>query len=310
MPVTRTSLIAPSVRDVVPAVPTVTWTSPGGGTVLTMSDFGGNDWGITVLPGAVGFGMPEFNFYETSSPSFDGSIVRGVRASAREVSLPILLWGANRAQCLENFRGLIAAMNPRNGAGTLTVTSPDGSSSRSIAAYYSGGLQGKDDDVENGLTYMTAVIVLHCPSPFWLGDPSVTRLQVAYAGTFFPLLPVQLVANQLLGAVTLTNDGDAEAFPIYTVTGPVTNPAWTNSTNGTFLTLSSTLIAGDVVVVDTREGIKTVTKGATNLYGSLASGSSLAPLQPGDNVMSFTVSGATTATSVVISYQKRYLTAY
>lgn len=306
----RTSLITPSTPDAVPAVPTVTWTSPDGGTVLTLSDFGGNDWGISVLPGATGFGMPDFTYYETSSPSFDGSVVRGVRANPRDVNLPILLWGANRAQCVENYHGLIRAMNPRNGAGTLTVTSADGTS-RSLAAYYNGGLQGKDDDAENGMTFMTAVVVLRCPAPFWLGDPSVTRLQIAYGSTFFPLLPVQLVASSILGSTTLVNDGDAEAFPIYTITGPVTNPAIANATNGTFITINQTLLAGETITIDTREGVKTVLKGdGTNLYSSMASGSSLAPLQSGSNAMTFTVLGATTNTSVVISYQNRYLTAY
>lgn len=310
MPVTRTSLLSPSTPDPIPQVPTLTWTTPDGNTVITLSDSGANPWGVTLLPGATGFGMPEFTFYETVSPGFDGSTVRGLRANARELNLPLLVWGANRAQQMENFHGLVTALNPRNGKGTLAVTSADASTSRSIGAYYNGGLTGKDDDSEWGMTHLSAVIVLKCPSPFWLGTPSVTTLRIAYGDTFFPLLPVGLVASSILGAVTLTNDGDAEAFPVYTITGPVTNPSLTNTTNGTTLTLNTALGVGEVLVIDTREGVKTVTKAGANLYAALAPGSSLAPLQPGDNAMSFTVSGATTATSVVISYQKRYLTAY
>lgn len=137
------------------------------------------------------------------------------------------------------------------------------------------------------------------------------RLQIAYGATFFPLLPVGLVASQILGAATLVNDGDAEAFPIYVINGPVTNPSITNATNGTFVTVNQSLLLGESITIDTREGIKTVLKGDdTNLYPYLQAGSSLAPLQPGANAVTFNMQGATADTSVIANYQKRYLTAY
>lgn len=310
MPVTRTSLTSPSTPDATPQPPRLTWTSPDGSTVITLSDFGGNPWGVTTLSGATGFGMPDFTYYETASPSFDGSLVRGVRAGARDINLPLLLWGSNRAQCLENFHGLLSALNPRNGMGTLTVAPADGSPARSIGAYYNGGFAGQDDDQAWGMSHMTAVLALRCPQPFFLGDPTVTTLQIAYGDTFFPVLPVQLVANQILGNTTLINDGDADAFPIYTITGPVANPSITNITNGTYIRFTTTLSAGDSITIDTREGVKTVTKNGTNFYSSLLSGSTLAPLQPGANQMTFTMANATIDTQTTITFQKRYLTAY
>lgn len=309
MPVTRTSLVSPDTPDPTPQVPYLTWTSPDGNLEITLSDPGG-PWGVTTLPGATGFGMPEFTYYETASPSFDGSTVRGVRAESREINLPLVLWGANRAQCLENFHGVVGAMNPRNGPGTLTLTTPDGNA-RSIFAYYNGGLVGKDDDAEWGMTHMSAVIVLKCPSPYFLGTPTSQTLRTAYGDTFFPLLPVGLVSSQILGNSTLVNDGDAEAFPVYTIVGPVTNPQIINSTTGTQITLNTSLTLGQEVTIDTREGAKTVLRSdGANLYPYLATGSALGALDPGANDMTFNMQGATTDTSVTVTFQKRYLTAY
>lgn len=64
-----------------------------------------------------------------------------------------------------------------------------------------------------------------------------------------PLTSVYNVA----GSVYVTNVGDAPAWPRFRIDGPVTNPRIRNETTGQELRLTYTLIAGEYLIVDTKD---------------------------------------------------------
>ncbi|MFH9250877.1 phage distal tail protein [Streptomyces lydicus] len=72
------------------------------------------------------------------------------------------------------------------------------------------------------------------------------------------------------GAVTIDNSGDADAYPVLVVTGPVTRPAITNQATGATLEYDLTLAATDRLVVDTREGAITLDDASPRLYTATA----------------------------------------
>ncbi|SCD43660.1 Phage tail protein [Streptomyces sp. Termitarium-T10T-6] len=116
--------------------------------------------------------------------------------------------------------------------------------------------------------------------------------------------------SQVLGSVTVDNDGDDDAYPVWTIKGPATTVTLTNVTTGQTLALTRTITGADTIVIDTRERQQTaLLNGVTNLWPDLSDDSSLWPLETGVNDLSLTVAGSTTDTSVRMTYQPRYLAA-
>ncbi|CAK7288537.1 phage distal tail protein [Streptomyces misionensis] len=287
-------------------LPTVTFTDPGG-TVTAFSDWA-NGW--VLQPGAKGLDMPTYAFTQDESPGIDGYAIRQVRAGGKEISLPVAFWADDsRAAYLQRRRALIRSLNPKRGLGTLTVTQADGTA-RTIGACYSAGLEGDESLDASGARWCICALTFDCPSPFWLGAEVTTEWRAAVAGSFFPVLPLVVGNSQVLGSVTVDNDGDDIAYPVWTVTGPATAISLTNVTTGEVLVINHTITVGDTVVIDTRQRQQTaLLNGSTNLWGDLTDASTMWALQPGINDLTLTVSGSTSSTRVRMTYQPRYLAA-
>ncbi|MFE7361505.1 phage distal tail protein [[Kitasatospora] papulosa] len=298
----------PRIRD--PRATSVTWTSSSG-RVTSLSDF--DDWrsGAFVMPGVAGTGLPDYTYYQDQSPSFDGSVVRGVRAGSRPITIPLHIWGLDRPSCLTRFHRIVQDLNPAYGPGTLTFTESDGSARR-ISAYYADGLNVQDDDDKTGRHWMTVVLTFSAPSPYFLGTDRTATFQVGGGSdTFLPLLPWKVRDSQVLGAVQVINLGEVDTYPVWTIKGPATAATVTNTTTSESFVLTKTMSSSDTAVIDTREGIKSaLLNGSTNLWPNLGSSPVLWPLRPGSNDVSLTVTGTTGDSSVQLSYTARYLTAY
>uniref|UniRef100_UPI000527F9E0 phage distal tail protein n=4 Tax=Streptomycetaceae TaxID=2062 RepID=UPI000527F9E0 len=79
---------------------------------------------------------------------------------------------------------------------------------------------------------------------------------------------------------------------------------------GETLALTRTITGTDTIVIDTRERRQTaLLNGVTNLWPNLSDASSLWALETGVNDLTLTVAGSTSATSVRMTYQPRYLAA-
>lgn len=287
-------------------LPTVTFTDPAG-TVTNFSDWQ-NGWALQ--PGAKGLDMPQYAFTQDESPGIDGYAIRQVRAQGKEIALPVAFWADDsRTAYLARRRTLIRSLNPKRGEGTLTVTQSDGTA-RTIGARYTAGLEGDESLDASGARWCIGVLTFACPSPFWLGASVTTEWRTAVSGTFLPLLPLAVGNSQVLGSVTVDNDGDDDAFPVWTITGPATSVSLTNVTTGEVLVLTRTITISDTVVIDTRERQQTaVLNGVTNLWGNLSSSSTMWPLVTDLNDLTLTVTGSTSATRVRMTYQPRYLAA-
>ena len=101
------------------------------------------------------------------------------------------------------------------------------------------------------------------------------------------------------GPLSITNAGSVAANPTLTVSGPISNPVFTNSTTGKSLSLTTTIAAGGSVTVDF--GARTIVNQAgTSIYSSLNyTTSQWWDLSPGTN--SLTVTGTWTVAGGVFS---------
>ncbi|MYR36374.1 phage tail family protein [Streptomyces sp. SID4944] len=287
-------------------MPLLSFTDPGGVTTLL------TDWerGWVVQPGIKGLDMPAYVMATDESPGIDGYEVRQVRAQGKAISIPLAFWANDsRSAYLNRRRTFIRALNPKRGQGTLTLTQPDGAT-RSIGVRYQDGMEGDESLDAAGRRWCIGVITFAAPTPYWAGGEVTHAWKTDPGGDFFPFLPLVVGDSQVLGLVTVDNDGDDDAYPVWTITGPATSVTLTNVTTGQTLVLSHTITGTDTIVIDTRERRQTaLLNGVTNLWPDLSDVSSLWPLETGTNELTLTVAGSTADTEVRMTYQPRYLAA-
>jgi hypothetical protein len=187
--------LAPEVPSVSLAELTdVTWTG-GDGSVVQLTDWSSLVTGTMVTPGVSGHLMPTWDVYSDRSPSYDGENVRGVRANARDVIIPLHMWGQDRGECKARFQALVAALNPQLGQGTLTgpcssITLTNATTGKSLViaqALTSSDTavidfrEGAKTALMNGVTNLYSAISI-TSSAFWSLKPGLNNITITLPG--------------------------------------------------------------------------------------------------------------------------------
>jgi hypothetical protein len=276
----------------------IAWIEPNG----VEHDLSGSA-NIDVMIGPSGRFMPTFELVDQEVPFLPGSRLRNIKTKPREVDLPIEISGLSTSDLRTQLRKIMDWFNPLKGDGTLKVIAEDGSQ-RLLTCRYASGLEIQ----ETGLSWLKAVLVLKAFDPFWYdANVIVQTFTTGQPATFFPFFPLRLTNSTVFADTTIINSGDVEAWPTWIITGPGSNIYLRNLTTGELTNINVTLGVGETINIDTRQGKKTVVKGdGTNLYPNLSSGSSLWALQQGTNQIRLEMSGASTQSSIQLSYQNRY----
>lgn len=276
------------------------------GTVISLSELPG----VRHL-GARGLDMPPFSFIEDEVPEQAGVRLRAVRTLPREATLPFYLEQASVQALRTLLRTLARRLNPQRGDGHLRVRTDDGTT-RDLTCRYAGGLEGSRIRGESGAMWRRGALVFRAADPYWYDTQPTsitytTGAQKSFLGD--PFLPLKLTSDTVLGTQTVTNDGDVDADPVWTVHGPCTSIKLRNVTTGQVIDLPVALTAAQTVIIDTRPGRKTVRRDdGTNLFGNLTPASSLWPLPMGDSQVTAELPGATADTYVTLTYARRWLT--
>lgn len=278
------------------------WT-PASGPSITF-----DDTVYTLLTGFEGWALAEHDLDMRRMGGYDWYLAQAL-ARPREMDIVILIRESTPAALMTAIRTLAQSLNPLSGQlGTLKVTRTD-AIQRQLFGIVKSGLSGNTGTGEFGDLWAKAVITMTFPDPFWSAT-NVTLFEYA-AGTptlFFPFFPLVLSSSSLFSDIVATNDGDAETWPIWTFTGPGTGPGAHNTTTGKYFTLSgATLLAGELLVIDTRPGYKTIEKGSTNQFSLLNAGSELFSIQPGNNSITLDFAGTTGGSKVSLQYYKKYI---
>ncbi len=278
---------------------TVTWIdAAGASTVLEV------EWNTS------GRFAPPTMFEEEGVPEQDGARLRAVRHGVREFVLPLWIEAASESALRTAMRDLVKAMNPKRGAGKIRVASPVGDE-REIVCSYADGLDMRETLGEtSGPLVQRAPVVFRAHSPYWQAVSDITDTYTSGdPAPFFPFFPLRLSSSTVFADAAPTNIGDVDAWPVWTITGPGSAIVLRNLTTGYSLTLNTTLGSGETVTIDTRPGLKAVTRGdGTNLFTSLEQSTSyLWPLEEGANSVRVEMSSATAASSVTLAFRPLYL---
>ena len=105
---------------------------------------------------------------------------------------------------------------------------------------------------------------------------------------------------------TLTNPGNADAYPVITITGPCSDPSVANETTGETIACDIALGRGDTLVIDCRPETRGCYLNSALQFG-IKQGLGWIHCPPGDNVLSFSRIGYDTKRHCAISLQGAYL---
>jgi hypothetical protein len=252
------------------------------------------------------------------SPNLDGAMFRGARAASRPILLPIYVYGIDRKTLRELKRRLATALNPKFGYCVLTFIEQDGEPRR-LKCYYLGGMEGSEAVGASGFTWVSYGIQLTAADPWFYGDTEVAADW--YFGTAQPFLgnpffPVKLSKGTPSSpSLTIENPGDIEAWPVWTITGPLKSLEFTGPDGKQKWGIpaqvggADALQAARTLTVDCRPGYKTLKDDqGMNYFPLLSSNPSLWSVPPGTSTFKADLVAGSGTPTVKMTLSPRYST--
>jgi hypothetical protein len=290
---------------------------------LTYTDPDGSLWAWSDVTGQViatnvqGLGSPPPSLTALALPS-GGALAQSYMGAIRAIVVGLLVVDDNQAAFIGAMDRLTRALwteragNPS--PGTFAVQRPGGSS-RQISVLTTSGPDRPDESRDSaGLTWCSFAVTFRALDPYWEdADTTTLEFQAAPPGAGVPPMPpVILSPGTVLGETLVTNTGDADAWPVWEITGPGT-PTITNTTTGRSWGLDVSLGMGEIVTVTTGTdgNASAVDDTDADRWGDLVKSSprDLWSLVPGDNQLDLALSGSGTGSKIRMTYRRRWLAA-
>lgn len=263
----------------------------------------GDEPGWFTPGGVAGWGATDYELATDPVPR-GGDNVRFIRAQPGRVTWPLYVGGQTHLEFVSRLRTIKKAFMStvhRGLPAILRVSRPDGTA-REIEFFYEDGWQLAGD----AHLFAKVALTLFCPDGYWRDAAATVIRRVQGAGVNFLNPYPQTSSSQVLGESEADNPGDVQAWPSWTVTGPMTSLVATNVTTGRAFTLTHTLSTGQTITIETLQPAVTGPAGV-NLVGALNWPTAyLWPLEPGVNEVEFVANGSGTGTSVELSFRARY----
>ncbi|MEU4169434.1 phage tail protein [Streptomyces sp. NPDC026665] len=298
---------------------TAQYTDPTG-TVWPLTNWEAG-W-FTLADGVSGLGAVDYNLTTDAQPR-GGARLRHAQPQPRTIVWPLFVQGADHVEFMDRWRALATAFTRtlRVGPdgvrvpGVLEIARPDGTR-RQIEVFYQDGFEGQAK-AGWGRDSDSAVLSLLCEDPYWTDPVSQTvHRESVSSGSYFSPFPT-VSSSQVLGATTVTNPGDTTVWPTWVVTGPASLITFTNTRSGEAFALNPSaaaighgnLLAGQQVIIRTDPPQVRYQNGDNWVGGLNWPAASLWGLAPGDNEITFALSGSGAGSAVDLVYNPRYETA-
>lgn len=290
----------------------LTYTNPNG---LTL-ELGGAGYPITKLEG---IDTADWNGIQVKAPMQDGATIIGGMFQTRDITVEGALASVpqDMAGIYAARRLMILALNPKDGAGTLDLTTNSGTWRITANPISSPAFASKDASDP----YQRFQVVFHCPDPHWTDLTDTVRTLTQGGGGFaIPEAGLSIPAdgfvvetvNTINGqSIIVTNNGDVPCPVLIRFYGKTINPKILNSTTGEYIRIVKTIALGDYVEVNTAFGSKTImiseSGSITNASMYLDLLSTFFQLAVGNNQITFTDEGTDPGSSATITYRNRYI---
>lgn len=272
---------------------------------------------FTALEGWDGFGIPDPEWRTVQRNNSAGSHVRSVHLKEREIFLPLMIWGESQAECLANWDALVNALIPRAGESSVLEVRRPGVPPRFINVVYRDGLGGKFGEDFRGWHYKVGLTLIAHDPYFWEADsmvswnvrgnykPFISGGEMVKTHSFFPVILSPSVVN---GSRKVTISGDVEAFPIWQITGAVTDVRVTNVETGDSFSITGSIAPGETITVDTTVfDVYSQNDRSGALWDRLTVDSKLFRLDAGRHTIKVTGSGMDERSEIALIYKPRYV---
>jgi hypothetical protein len=290
----------------------------GEGEEIPLTDFAKSQWpGIVLMPGATGLDAPPFELHADDSPNLDGGIFRDARAVAREIMIPVFLYGIDRQTIKQMKSKLRSHLNPKKGYCVLKFLEGDGIP-RYLRCYYKGGMEGSESEDQAGFTWTKYGLQFTAYEPyFYSNDVQVAQWEFGDTQAFLDvskaLFPLRLNAGRLADdKVTVFNPGDVEAWPRWELSGPIKAFNFVGPQGSSFgvdpaVDGSDVVPSGRTLTVDSRPGFKTVRDDlGTSYWPRLKSQPELWSLPDGKSECTVSITPGAPSARVRLTFQPRY----
>lgn len=292
-----------------PRIPVVYTT----GELMSWLDANGTEWplnGDAYLfldnPGRKGFkGLPPYAAAVLDTPLVDGDVVRFVLAQARGLEVHLLIKGSNVTDYEQIRSALQNAMNPKLGDGRFRCTRADGVQ-RDVFCRYESGFSGDESWGAASSIHQHYLLKFLAHDPYFYDTIATSQtFTSAVPSNFFPITPIRLSSASIGSGFSIFNGGDVESYPVFTISGPGTNPTLTNTTTGKSISATIALLAGQSLIIDTQA--KTVKReDGSNQFSVLSFASVLWTLAQGQNAITLGMSGTGAGSQITVSYKQRW----
>lgn len=230
-----------------------------GGVSHVLTDYSGAGKHMLLSESLKGFGMPEFEHFSTTHVGVHGAQWRGWNVKPREIVLPVLVSSTKddgtRVGFTESVNDFWNVFRPDEDH-VLEVETPGGSTRRIDCRLGSVDDSMTMDPVNRG--YIVYMVHLTAFDPFWRGGTeSISWFNddlrdwlgggpVEGPGTAFPVV---ISPGGSGGESRLLNHGDVDAWPTWTLSGPISRA--TVTVNGGVFAISRPIGEGDVLRIST-----------------------------------------------------------
>lgn len=259
------------------------------------------------LWGSEGLGLAPVDIAKSDRITSDGSIVRGVRYSDREVFLPALLEADSMLELNRIRERLYDLLAPDLGPVEIQLEIPTGEGQepnrRSIFGYLTEGLDGKFGEDYYG-SWQKLGLTFTCPDPWWLGPEQIRTLQVAPGSKPFlsqtvPFFPIVLAPSNVVGEWDIDIAGAGDVWPTWEIVGPGNDLLIQRGSERIFI--QGQFAAGTVTRIQTDPARITPDR-----WADLSLDSRLFPLRAGANRIKISMVNATADTLVRLVWRERY----
>jgi len=275
-----------------------------------------------ILQKLEGLGVPDNDTERLKSPNQDGTSYVQTLLESRYLDLEFAAFDQSQSDLFALRQYINKVMNPKY---LLDILYEYPGGSKRITGHLDGELKFKKSDDRK---VQEMVLSVECNDPFWR-DASDSRATLTledpafiFPLVFSPTIKFGVIANK---TVVIENEGHVESPVLIKFLGPATNPIITNETTGEYIKVDKTLLADEMLEINTAFGNKSVMFGEyeeyigdegqieyrfvgtpSNAFGFIDPESTFFQLQVGTNTIVFDDDTSSEDAKVVIDYNNLY----
>ena len=262
------------------------------------------DGEYVMTAGLTGLGIPQ-SIVRIDDSASDGGTWRFTKRGIREMDIPVVVFGETRDDVETNLRRLSNLLHDRNGGTTLRASYDTGEIWELPDGHYVAGAESTRGD-DSGLHWCRWVLTMQFATPFWIRQQAQS-MSLGAGVTGRSLIPdlaeMRISSSQAIGALSVENTGDVEAYPVWSFRGPMDSVTVT-AADGSAFSYDVAIPLGTTITIDTKAGTVKNQSG-TNLYANLGASPKLFPFPAGTSAVSVVAVNVTSNTLITVYYQPR-----